>query len=148
MICPMNFNRATMAQASFLSLSYHVAGIESKSFVITVLNVPAVAFSPFSKLSCLPIFHAILWPLLQRHMIFWSLAAGLLVLPLLHGITKFIFHSEISLKCLDSLSENPEVTIGVLEAGQDLSTDPYVRSAGASLCIILRFCWRCDATLE
>jgi choline dehydrogenase-like flavoprotein len=31
------------------------------------------------------------------------------------------------------LSDNPEITIGVLEAGQDLSADPYVESAGGWL---------------
>jgi hypothetical protein len=70
----------------------------------------------------------------KKAMIFWSLGAELLVLHLLHGKSfecpcLFKTYSE---RCY-RLSENPELHIGVLEAGQDLSADPFVKSAGASL---------------
>jgi hypothetical protein len=59
--------------------------------------------------------------------------AGLALASRYHQIS-FFLRNFTEIPC--SLSDNPKVTIGVLEAGQDLSNDPYVQSAGVSLRII------------
>jgi hypothetical protein len=66
--------------------------------------------------------------------------AELLVLHLLHGnrLSVVVFKPILKEVCT-RLSENPALYIGVLEAGQDLSADPFVKSAGIFLHISIRY---------